>query len=253
MISTAVIGDTSALSAGREMGYSQSILYENQGASPMKTLRHSRVAAATIVVSLLLAGPALANGIKTAKPEEVGLSQERLDRIGERMQSYVDSGEIPGALALVARHGKIAYFETWGLADREKKVPMKPDTLFRIYSMSKPITSVGVMILHEEGHFQLTDPVSKYLPELAKLEVRDEMTDPGTGEVTVHSHPARNPMTIRDLLRHTAGFTYGFFGNTQVDQMYRDQGILWDDKDIAETVRKLGKVPLRYEPGTRWH
>ena len=221
----------------------------------MKTTRGPQSMVAALLVLLLLpaTAPLSANGLKTARPEEVGMSSERLDRIGERMQAYVDSGEIPGALAMVMRRGKVVYSDEWGFADREKKVPMKPDTLFRIYSMTKPITGVGVMILHEEGHFQLTDPVAKYLPELAKLEVRDEETNTGTGEVTVHSHPARNPMTIRDLLRHTAGFTYGFFGNTEVDQMYREQGILWDDKDIAETVRKLGKGPLRYEPGTRWH
>jgi CubicO group peptidase (beta-lactamase class C family) len=218
----------------------------------MKTLRLQSAVAAVLVL-FLAAVPLLAADLKTTRPEEAGLSSERLARIGERMQAYVDSGEIPGALALIARHGKVVYSEQWGFADRENKVPMKPDTLFRIYSMSKPITAVGVMILHEEGHFQLTDPVAKYLPELAKLEVRDEDANAASGEVIVHTHPARNPITIRDLLRHTAGFTYGFFGNTQVDQMYRDQGILWDDKDIAETVRKLGQVPLRFEPGTRWH
>jgi len=217
-------------------------------------IRRCPSAVAAVLVLLLLAPlPLSANGLKPVRPEEVGLSSERLARIGDRMQAYVDSGEIPGALALVARRGKVAYFEQWGFADREKRAPMKPDTLFRIYSMSKPITAVGVMILHEEGRFQLGDPVAKYLPELAKLEVRDESTNPGTGEVVVHSHPARNPITIRDLLRHTAGFTYGFFGNTEVDQMYRELGILVEDSDIAETVRKLGQVPLRYEPGTRWH
>ncbi|HVR28882.1 MAG TPA: serine hydrolase domain-containing protein [Thermoanaerobaculia bacterium] len=221
----------------------------------MKTRRSQSaiVAVIAVLVVLLVAAPLSANGLKAARPEEVGLSSERLARIGKRMQAYVDSGEIPGALALIARHGKIAYAEQWGFADREKQVRMNPDTLFRIYSMTKPITSVGVMILHEEGRFQLTDPIAQYLPELAELEVRGEQANPATGEVVVTTHAARNPATIRDLLRHTAGFTYGFFGNTEVDQMYRQQGILWDDKDIAETVRKLGQVPLRYEPGTRWH
>ena len=219
----------------------------------MKSRRLESTVAVLTAVLLLLAAPALANGFKIVKPEEVGLSSERLALIDERMQSYVDSGEIPGAVALIARHGKIAYFDYWGMADREKKVEMKPDTLFRIYSMSKPVTSVGLMILHEEGLFQLNDPVAKYLPELAKLEVREETTDPLTGEVTVSTHPARNTMTVRDLMRHTAGFTYGFFGNTEADRMYREQGLVVGDKDLAETVTKLGKLPLLYEPGTRWH
>jgi CubicO group peptidase (beta-lactamase class C family) len=219
----------------------------------MKTRRLASIAAAVLGVLLSITAPLRANGIKTTKPEEVGLSSERLARIGQRMQAYVDSGEIPGAVALIARHGKIAYFEHWGFADREHQAAMKPDTLFRIYSMSKPITSVGLMTLYEEGKFQLTDPVAKYLPELAKLEVRDEETNPTTGEVVVHTHPARNPITIRDLMRHTAGFTYGFFGDTDVDKMYREQGLLLEDKDLAQMVTKLGKLPLRFEPGTRWH
>jgi CubicO group peptidase (beta-lactamase class C family) len=218
----------------------------------MKIRRLSSAVAAGLALFLVTA-PLAANGLKPASPEEVGLSSERLARIGERMQAYVDSGEIPGALALIARRGKIAYFEQWGFADRERRVRMKPDTLFRIYSMTKPITAVGVMILHEEGHFQLGDPVSKYLPELAELEVLEEDADPRTGDTVKRTHRAQSPITIRDLLRHTAGFTYGFFGNTEVDQMYREQGILWNDEDLAETVQKLGKVPLRFEPGTRWH
>ena len=202
---------------------------------------------------LFLAAPALGNGLETVEPEAVGLSSERLARIGEHMQAYVASGEIPGAMALIARRGKVAYLDSWGWADREGKVKMRDDDIFRIYSMSKPITSVGVMILHEEGHFQLSDPVSEYLPELAKLQVMEEESRRGSEETTVRTHPARRPITIRDLLRHTAGMTYGFFGDTKVDRMYREQGVLREDKNIAETVEKLGQLPLRFEPGTRWH
>lgn len=216
-------------------------------------IRRLILAVAGLIITLALTTPLGAADFASVRPEEVGLSSERLQRIDARMQAYVDSGEIPGALAVVARRGKIAYAEQWGFADREKKLPMAPDTLFRIYSMSKPVTSVALMMLYEEGRFQLSDPVSRYLPEFARLEVLDEEPNPATGTVRTHTHPARNTMTIRDLLRHTAGFSYGFFGNTEVDRLYREQTILWEDKTIAETVRKLGQLPLRYEPGTRWH
>ncbi len=186
-------------------------------------------------------------------PESVGLSSERLNRIDTVMQGYVDREEAAGAVALIARRGKVAYLKSWGHQDREAGTAMNDDTIFRIYSMSKPITSVAVMMLHEEGHFFLDDPVAKFLPEFTDMLVQTETVDSKTGEVNTEDNPAKRPITIRDLLRHTAGLSYGIFGNTKVDQQYRELGVLTDDKDLSELVEKLGKIPLRFQPGTRWH
>lgn len=214
---------------------------------------------------------AMANGLQTVAPAKVGLSAERLERITNAMQADVDAGRIPGALGLVARHGKVAYFETVGEGDMEKNRAMQPDTIFRLYSMSKPITSVALMTLFEQGKFLLKDPVSKFLPELGGLEVAIEDEPEAQGRVfnipeegdtlgdgaikqpdtlkTVHSD---HDMTVQDLLRHTSGLTYGFFGNTAVDKLYQRAGILIVDKDIKTMVAKLGKIPLKHQPGTTW-
>ncbi|MCH8334005.1 beta-lactamase family protein [Candidatus Sumerlaeota bacterium] len=204
--------------------------------------------------ALLWSRPAVADSdAQLVKPEHVGLSSKRLERIDKLMKRYVNEKRISGALGLIARHGEVVYLNTWGESDREAGKPMTPDTIFRIYSMSKPITSVAVMILHEEGRFMLTDPVAKFLPELANMTVMTEDADPSSGGSVVREFAASNPITIQDLLRHTAGLTYGLFGNTRVDQMYRERGVLLEDRDIAETVAKLGKLPLLFEPGTTWH
>lgn len=186
-------------------------------------------------------------------PEAVGLSSSRLEHIDRVMQGYIDRREAAGAVALVARRDNIAYFKTWGDQDREAGVPMDDNTIFRIYSMSKPVTTVAVMMLYEEGHFFLNDPVAKFLPELSKLQVQTETRDPETGETTLATKDAARPVTIRDLLRHTGGFSYGVFGDTDVDRQYRDAGILAEDKNLEEMVSKLGRIPLRFDPGTHWH
>jgi CubicO group peptidase (beta-lactamase class C family) len=168
------------------------------------------------------------------------------------MDRHVAEKQIPGAIGLIARRGKIAYQEAFGMADAEAGKPMRLDTIHRIYSMSKPITSVAVMMLYEEGKFQLSDPVAKYLPEFAKMQVGIEEKDPQTGKPTLKTAPAKRPITVRDLLRHTSGLTYGVFGDTLVDREYRKAGIL-SDLNLSEFITNLGKIPLLYEPGTRWH
>jgi CubicO group peptidase (beta-lactamase class C family) len=185
-------------------------------------------------------------------PEAVGLASSRLANIRALMDRHVAEKSIPGASALIARHGKIAYQEAFGMADMEAGSPMRMDTIHRIYSMSKPITSVAVMMLYEEGKFQLTDPVAKYLPEFAKMQVAAEEKDPQTGLRVMKTAPAKNPITIRDLLRHTSGLTYGVFGDTLVDREYRKVKIL-GEPNLAEFVTHLSAIPLQYEPGTRWH
>tara|TARA_B100001964_G_scaffold86982_1_gene97904 strand:- start:133 stop:1347 length:1215 start_codon:yes stop_codon:yes gene_type:complete len=184
------------------------------------------------------------------------------------MNQAVKDGTMVGGLGMIARNGKVVYTETYGLADREENQPMTEDAIFRIYSMSKPITGVALMILYEEGKFFLNDPVARYIPELANLEVAISTADgntkvasDGTNSRTIGAgdaskagktrKPKRQP-TIRDLMRHTAGFTYGFFGNTEVDKMYREKEVM-GQKDLKAFVTELGQVPLQYEPGTRWH
>jgi CubicO group peptidase (beta-lactamase class C family) len=185
-------------------------------------------------------------------PEEVGLAGSRLAHIRTVMNRHVAEKQIPGAAGLIARRGKIAYQEAFGMADVEAGKPMRLDTIHRIYSMSKPITSVAVMMLYEEGKFQLNDPVAKYLPEFAKMQVAVDEKDPQTGKPTLKTAPAKRPVTVRDLLRHTAGLTYGFFSDTLVDQEYRKARVL-SDLNLAEFVTNLSKIPLLYEPGARWH
>ena len=221
----------------------------SQARSPRSALLASWLLPLLVFASTTL----FANGLPSAKPEDVGMSSERLARIGAAMEQHVAHGTMPGALAMIARHGKVVYFETWGERDREQKLAMEPDTIFRIYSMTKPVTSVAVMMLYEEGKFFLNDPIGKYLPELAQLQVAHEVIDQDSGDKELELRKTERPVTIRDLLRHTAGLTYGFFGNTPVDQQYRQAGLLMNDRDLADFTTKLGKIPLQYEPGTTWH
>jgi CubicO group peptidase (beta-lactamase class C family) len=203
----------------------------------------------------LIALAAFAAELPRAKPEEVGLSSARLENIRKVLGAKVDAGEIPGYVALVARRGKVAYFEAYGTQNPNTRQPMARDSIFRIYSMTKPITSVAAMMLVEEGKMRLSDPVSMYLPELANLRVATNgatAKDPSE----VQTRPAKNPIRVVDLLLHTAGFTYGFFkpfpGGGQVEQMYLDGGV--NDLNItnAELVTRISKLPLKHEPGTTW-
>ena len=193
-----------------------------------------------------------AQSLPSAKPEQVGLSSERLQRITETLKADVEKRIIPGAVLLVARHGKVAFFETVGVLDPATKVPMSKDAIFRIYSMSKPITSVAAMALWEDGKFNLSEPVSKYIPQMGGLKVGVEKPDPSGGKPTLEVVPTKRDMSIQDLFRHTSGLTYGFFGNTQVKKMYVD-GKVWNDyPSNAELMDRLAKLPLAYQPGTTW-
>ncbi|MEE2664476.1 MAG: serine hydrolase domain-containing protein [Myxococcota bacterium] len=178
----------------------------------------------------------------------LGFSEERLDRIRRVLRDHVDHERIAGVVALLARRGKVAFFESYGERDLERAEPMTDDTIFRIASMSKPITSVAVLMLYEQGHFLLDDPVSLYLPELGALEVAVEQ-DAAADLETV---PAQREMTIQDLLRHTSGLTYGFFSDSRVDQLYLERGVLSRDATTAETVSKLAALPLKHQPGSTW-
>jgi CubicO group peptidase (beta-lactamase class C family) len=213
-----------------------------------------RVRAAAVLVLLVVftAVTAHAQVLSSATPEQVGLSSERLARLTGMLKADTDKGVIPGAVLLVARHGKVALFEAMGVRDPERKTPMTRDAIFRIYSMSKPITTVAAMILVEEGKLALDQPVSKYLPQLANLKVGVEKADPSGGAPTLELVPARREMTVQDLLRHTSGLTYGFFGPGLVKKAYVDSKLWNDYPSNAEFVDRLAKLPLAYQPGTTW-
>jgi CubicO group peptidase (beta-lactamase class C family) len=196
------------------------------------------------------AGPAPAvqgTGLAATMPEVVGLSSERLKRINKVVQGYVDEKKAAGFVTMVARRGKVAHFESFGLSDVESGKAMKPDAIFRIYSMSKPITSAAAMMLYEEGNFQLDDPVSKFIPEFKDMKVFVKKTEAGV-EVT----DAKRQITIRNLLTHTSGLAYGLGKDTEVDVMYQEEKMLKWDETLEEKVARLAKLPLADEPGSRW-
>ena len=213
-----------------------------------------RMRIAVLVALLYLPGAvvAQAQSLPLAKPEQVGLSSERLSKITAALRADVEKGVIPGAILLVGRQGKVALFDAVGVRDPATKAPMTKDSIFRIYSMSKPITSVAAMLLFEDGKFSLADPVSKYIPQLGGLKVGVEKPDPSGGKPTLELVPSRRDMTIQDLFRHTSGLTYGFFGEGLVRKMYVETKVWNDYPSNAELIDRLAKMPLAYQPGTTW-
>jgi CubicO group peptidase (beta-lactamase class C family) len=209
---------------------------------------------AVLVALLYLPGAvvAQAQSLQVATPEQVGLSSERLNKITATLRGDVEKGVIPGAILLVGRHGKVALFDAVGVRDPATKAPMTKDSIFRIYSMSKPITSVAAMVLFEDGKFSLADPVSKYIPQLGGLKVGLEKPDPSGDKPTLELVPAKRDMTIQDLFRHTSGLTYGFFGEGLVKKMYVETKVWNDYPSNAELIDRLAKLPLAYQPGTTW-
>jgi len=211
----------------------------------------ARILLLATVFTIATTVAAFAQSLPAAKPEQVGLSSERLQRLMDVIKADVDKRVIPGAVVLVARHGKVALFETVGVRDPATKVPMTKDTIFRIYSMSKPITSVAAMVLWEDGKFNLAEPVSKYIPQMGGLKVGVEKKDE-SGKPTLELVAATRDMTIQDLFRHTSGLTYGFFGPGLVKKMYVEAKVWNDYPSNAELVDRLAKLPLAYQPGTTW-
>jgi CubicO group peptidase (beta-lactamase class C family) len=197
-----------------------------------------------IVLFFAISCVGYAGELLITSPKDVGMSPEKLAKVKPAVQALVDTEKIAGASVIVARKGKVVLFETFGMMDIEAKKSMEKDTIFRFYSMTKPITSVAVMMLYEEGKLNLDDPVSKYVPEFKGLKVYDE-----SGK---HIEQERE-MSIRDLLRHTSGLTYGFFGNTPVDKMYMAKSVFDWDSSLQDMINKLSEIPLLYQPGTKWH
>lgn len=180
-------------------------------------------------------------------PESLGFSSQRLERLHAAMQQLVDQKQLAGIVTLLARHGKVVEEKTYGKKDSAANAAMTSDTIFRIFSMTKPVTGVAMMILYEEGKWRPSDPISKYIPEFAHLKVFKGMDDSGKMILEDPVHPP----TMHELMTHTAGFTYGFFGHTPVDQMYMEQHML-QSQSLQELIDKLAKTPLLYQPGTRW-
>jgi CubicO group peptidase (beta-lactamase class C family) len=185
-------------------------------------------------------------------PERQGFSPERLARLGTALQQAVEQGEIPGAVVLIARHGRIAYFESFGYRDREAKAPMGKDAIFRIHSMTKPIVTVAAMMLVEEGRLRIEAPVSAYLPEFRDVKVGVEKKD-ASGKAELVLEAPQRQMTVQDLMRHTSGLTYGFFGGrTLVKDRYNEAKLADPQQSNADFVAKLAKLPLHHQPGEVW-
>jgi CubicO group peptidase (beta-lactamase class C family) len=198
-----------------------------------------------LLVVMMAARFAAAGELPTAKPKDVGLDADKIQKAHDAVQALIDKKEMAGAVIAVARKGKVVMFEALGESEAGSGKPMKTDAIVRIFSMTKPITTVAAMMLVEDGKIKLDDPVSKYL-----LEFKDRRVHTGKGDETVE---AKREITVRDLMRHTSGLTYGIFGNTPVDQLYKKVGVFAAGDTLQDMMTKLGKVPLLYEPGTRWH
>ena len=186
-----------------------------------------------------------------ARPEEVGMSAERLGRIRVAMQRYVDRKEVPGVVTLVARRGRVVHFEAVGYRDAEAKAPMTTDVIFRIASMTKPIASVALMMLFEEGHFLLSNPVSRWLPEFAEMKVAQLSPSGERVETPFKLIPAARPITIRHLLTHTAGLPNSYRGLTQPEftKVYASQS---PNETVGDRIRRLAKLPLNFQPSEAW-
>ncbi len=190
--------------------------------------------------------------LPSVQPEAVGLSSARLQRIGGWLRGEVDAKRIPGAVVMVGRDGRLAYVDVIGQQGPDSARPMARDSIFRIYSMTKPLVSVAALMLAEEGKLLMEAPVSRYIPAFANTKVGVEKTD-AAGNKTLELVPQVRPMTVQDLLRHTSGLTYGFFGNSLVKKAYVDGGVgISGDFTTADFAEKLAALPLHYQPGSTW-
>lgn len=194
-------------------------------------------------------GPAVAaaRDASLSTPASVGFSSARLENLHTLLQNAVDQKQVSGVVSILARHGRIIDYRTYGHQDVAAGTPMARDTIFRAFSMSKPVTAVAMMLLYEQGKWLPTDPISKYIPEFAHLKVFKSVD--ATGQMVLED-PVRPP-TMQDLMSHTAGFTYGFFGDSPVDKAYQAAKVMQSDS-LQEMIDKLAKLPLLYQPGTRW-
>ena len=206
---------------------------------------HNRVIAFTCLL-LSLVHQTWANELPTASPQELGFDAERLNYISKHFQERVDKGELAGIVTLVARKGKIVHFDAVGYQDVVDKVPLETDTIFRIYSMTKPVASIALMMLYQEGKFQITDPLSRFIPEFENLTVLRDPDGPPTDVIELAKEP-----TVQDVLRHTAGFSHGL-GLTEYDKAFVGSGIFSTETSLEEMMTLLSELPLMNQPGEQW-
>ena len=213
-----------------------------------------------LVASFFISSLAIAQNIPTAKPEDVGMSSARLKNVKASLQAEVDKGNIPGAVVMINRKGKLVYSEVVGYQDKSANKAMSKDSIFRIYSMTKPLASVAAMILVEEGKMQLADPISKFMPEFANMQVSVGTKDSG-GNMEYSLVPAAKPITVQDLLRHTSGIGYPeITSNPNIKKAYTDAGLYvaggtdYDQRRVTpqEMIEGIAKAPLSTQPGTNW-
>jgi CubicO group peptidase (beta-lactamase class C family) len=213
--------------------------------------RWAVAAALALLIGAIASSPPTAARAESPLAASPGFSRAKLERVGDYVRNEIATGKIPGAIILIQQHGRPVYFERFGVRDVESRQPMTADTIFRLYSMSKPITSVAAMMLVEDGKLALDDPLSKYLPAFATVKVGVEKPNEN-GKPVLALEPLDRPITIEDLLRHTSGLTYGFYGDNAVRNLYANADLFRDDVDNATFADRLARLPLAEQPGTLW-
>lgn len=201
---------------------------------------------ATFLFATLLMGQAVA--VDLTEPQSAGFSPSKLAALEKHFQEYVDEQKLAGLTTLVARKGRLVHLKSYGMLDKNASKPMRDDAVFRVYSMTKPITGVAMMLLWEEGKFKLDDPVAKYIPAFKDQRVFTGLKEDGSFQTA----KAKRPMTVRDLMRHTSGLTYGLFGDTPIDRAYRGSGMFEEGATLETLIDKLAEQPLLYHPGEAW-
>ena len=216
---------------------------------PTVALSFALIGAAVLYLEPAAAEREAARDLETVGPAEVGISAERLQRLDDGMQGMVDDGKLAGVVTMLARHGKTAFVDVAGARDLDTGAPMTRDSIFRIYSMSKPITGVAMMMLYEEGRWRLNDPVSKYIPAFADLKVH--VDDKPDGSLRLED--ADRSMTMKELMSHSGGLAYGLRRANAVDRLYREHRVLNADVPLQTMIDTLATLPLLGQPGTRWY
>src|ERR1700731_3303066 len=213
--------------------------------------RRRSVAALALLILASVAGQPDVGNAESRSPGPAGFSRAKLERVGDYLRNEIATGKIPGAIMLIQQHGTPVYSECFGVRDVVGKRPMTENTIFRLYSMSKPITSVAIMMLVEDGKLSLDDPIEKYVPAFADAKVGIDRLD-GNGHPTLTLEPLRRSITIEDLLRHTSGIPYGIYGEDPARKRYAAADLFNGDFDNAELADRIAHLPLAEQPATLW-